>query len=94
MVPLCRIGGKIVVVGVHEGEAQIDLRGLCFKEITLIGSRVYRYPDFEKGIDLIQSNKNRFSSLITNRINLESIVKEMKELDKGEGLKSLVNLQA
>jgi len=93
LVSLCKIGGRAVVVGIHRGvEGWIDLKNLCYKEITLFGSRNYHYPDFEKGIELIRNNKTRFGSFITNKIDLEDLAEEIRKLEKGEGVKSLVKL--
>lgn len=92
IIDLCRIGGKIIITGLHKGFASLNFRELTFKEISLIGSRVYRYPDFEKTINLIENNKDRFSSIIVNRIELTDIVGEIERLNKGEGLKTLIKL--
>lgn len=92
LIDLCRIGGKIIITGLHKGFASLNFRGLTFKEISLVGSRVYRYPDYEKTINLIEGNKSRFNSIIVNQIELKDIVGEIEKLIKGEGLKTLVKL--
>ena len=43
-------------------------------------------------INLIENNKDRFNSIIVNRIELTNIVGEIERLNKGEGLKTLIKL--
>lgn len=47
MTKLVRVGGMICMTGIHKAPRPVDLRDLNFKELTLIGSRVYTKHEFE-----------------------------------------------
>jgi 2-desacetyl-2-hydroxyethyl bacteriochlorophyllide A dehydrogenase len=53
MVDLVRPRGRIVMVGVHKEPHAVDLRGVCFKEISLVGSRVYTFEDYRRAVAMI-----------------------------------------
>ncbi len=88
---ISRIGGRIAVVGVYKEQAPVDLREVCFNELTIIGSRVYRYPDFEKVMDLILKDLDRLSSIITEKMELDQIGRGMKLLNEGRAMKVLIH---
>lgn len=52
-----RVRGQIVIVGVHKKPAPIDLRDVCFKEIDMVGVRVYTTEDFVEAVALINDGK-------------------------------------
>ena len=53
MCQLVRTRGKVVVVGVHKEPHPVDLQTLNFREITMIGTRVYTRGDFQKALQVI-----------------------------------------
>lgn len=50
-----RVLGTIVVVGVYKSPAEVDLQSITFKEITVVGVRVYTRADVEEAVSLIES---------------------------------------
>ena len=52
MTTLVRSRGRIVNLGVFKKPAEVDLQAINFKEIELLGSRVYERRDFQSAIDL------------------------------------------
>ncbi|MDO5719699.1 MAG: alcohol dehydrogenase catalytic domain-containing protein [Actinomycetaceae bacterium] len=52
-----RIRGQIVIVGVHKTPVPIDLRDVCFKEIDMVGVRVYTTEDFVEAVALINDGE-------------------------------------
>ena len=62
---LTRIRGTMVVVGSYKKPAEVDLLKIEFKELTVIGTRVYRQDDFRIAIDLLRKNQEAIESLIT-----------------------------
>ena len=48
-----RVRGAIVVVGVYKQPVPVDLQGICFKEQSVIGVRVYTSADVTSAIELI-----------------------------------------
>jgi threonine dehydrogenase-like Zn-dependent dehydrogenase len=52
MTALVRCRGGIVNLGVFKKPAEVDLQAINFREITIVGSRVYSRQDFEDAIRL------------------------------------------
>ncbi|MCG8550564.1 MAG: alcohol dehydrogenase catalytic domain-containing protein [Desulfobacterales bacterium] len=50
MCGLARSRGTIVMAGVHKDPHAVDLRTLNFREITLVGSRVYTRSDYKAAV--------------------------------------------
>ena len=48
-----RVRGSIVVVGVYKAPTEIGLQAVAFKELTMIGVRVYTRADMERAVELI-----------------------------------------
>ncbi|MCL3859497.1 zinc-binding dehydrogenase [Actinotalea sp. K2] len=48
-----RVLGRIVVVGVYKQPTPLDLQGICFKEQSMVGVRVYTSADMTRAIELI-----------------------------------------
>jgi threonine dehydrogenase-like Zn-dependent dehydrogenase len=52
MTALVRCRGGIVNLGVFKKPAEVDLQAVNFREITIVGSRVYSRQDFEDAVQL------------------------------------------
>jgi threonine dehydrogenase-like Zn-dependent dehydrogenase len=44
------------VVGVHKAPAPVDLRAVCFKELSVRGVRVYTRADVVRAIELVATD--------------------------------------
>jgi 2-desacetyl-2-hydroxyethyl bacteriochlorophyllide A dehydrogenase len=51
-----RVLGSVVVVGVHKAPAPVDLRAVCFKELSVRGVRVYTRADVVQAIELVAAD--------------------------------------
>ena len=71
MTKLVRSRGTIVNVSVFKQPPRIDMRDINFKEITLLGSRVYTKEDFQVAIDL--AKKLPLEQLVTHRYPLKKV---------------------
>ena len=60
-----RVQGTCVVVGSYKKPPEVDLLKVEFKELTLIGTRVYTRRDFEVAIAILQSGRVDLDSLLT-----------------------------
>ncbi len=74
-IEMCRVGGKIIMTGIFDGERPIDLLTLLFKEIHLLSSNSYSTTgmkrDYRIAVDLLASGLVDHESLITHRFALE-----------------------
>ncbi|MDR1936114.1 MAG: alcohol dehydrogenase catalytic domain-containing protein [Candidatus Accumulibacter sp.] len=62
---ILRVQGTGVVVGSYKKPAEVDLLKIEFKELTLIGIRVYERRDFEIATRILQSGQIDFDRLLT-----------------------------
>lgn len=62
---ILRVQGTGIVVGSYKKPAEVDLLKIEFKELTLIGTRVYTPRDFEVAIRILQSGRIDFDKLLT-----------------------------
>ena len=85
--------GKIVMVAIHAQKPSIDLFQFFWRELQLIGSRVYTAADYDKAIELIASNTIDCAKLITDCTPLSDIQKAFDTLDNApNAMKSLIEI--
>ncbi|MBS4207529.1 alcohol dehydrogenase catalytic domain-containing protein [Bacillus sp. FJAT-50079] len=65
MTKLPRTRGKIVVVGIFSEPVKVDLHRFFWRELELLGARVYESEDFEHAIRLTDSAQLPLDKLIT-----------------------------
>ena len=62
---ILRVQGTGVVVGSYKKPAEVDLLKIEFKELTLVGTRVYERRDFAAAIAILQSGRIDFNQILT-----------------------------
>ena len=90
---MARRGGKVVIAGVFEEPAELDLNRLVVYERTLIGTLGYA-GEFPTVIALLADGRLRGEPLISHRIGLDAIVTDGFEAilaDRSDKLKVLVS---
>ncbi|GAF03796.1 zinc-dependent alcohol dehydrogenase [Saccharicrinis fermentans] len=88
------IRGRIVLVAIYGEPKPVNLFKYFWKELTLIGARVYEKEDFDEAIDLITENKYPFETIITDTKPLEKIQELFESIDATpDGMKFLVDCQ-
>lgn len=94
MTEVAGIRGRIVMVAIHGQKKEIDLFKFFWKELKLIGARVYEKEDYEKSIALITANELPFEDMITDVQPLSNIQQVFENIDKNpDGLKVLMDCQ-
>ncbi|NJB82980.1 zinc-dependent alcohol dehydrogenase [Wenyingzhuangia aestuarii] len=94
MCEVAGIRGRIVMVAIHGVKKEIDLFKFFWKELKLIGARVYEKEDYEKSIQLITANELPFEQMITDVQPLSKIQTVFENIDKNpDGLKVLMDCQ-
>ncbi len=84
-------GGRIILVGLPRDVANIPPETIVRKEIEIFGSFIYFYEDFYRAMQIIK--KVEISPLISHRFPLEDIGQAFNILEKGEGIKVVINLK-
>lgn len=91
MTKLPRTRGRIVVVAIFGEAPPVDLFRFFWREIVMIGARVYEPQDFEAAIQLAASGKLPLDRIVTNTCRLDELEWAMRQLEKGgEVMKVLV----
>ena len=94
MTEVAGIRGRIVMVAIHGQKKEIDLFKFFWKELKLIGARVYEKEDYEKAITLVTANKLPFTQMITDVQPLSNIQKVFEGIDNNpDGMKVLMDCQ-
>lgn len=84
---------RIVMVAIHAQKPQIDLFQFFWRELKLIGARVYEPADYEKAIELVASGAIDADTVITDVSPLSDIQAAFEALDSSPtALKSLIKV--
>lgn len=91
LVRLTRIRGQIVIVGVFKEPVAIDMQGVIFKELSVVGSRVYEAFDFHRATDLLSQGRVDVRPLISHVLPLNETARGL-EIARGarEAMKVLL----
>ena len=94
MTEIAGIRGRIVMVAIHGQPRPVNLFKFFWKELQLIGARVYEKEDYEEAIQLITENELPFEKMITKVEPLSNIQNVFEGIDKNpDGMKVLLNCQ-
>ena len=86
---------RIVMVAIHAQKPQIDLFQFFWRELRLIGARVYEPEDYEKAIRIVTSGGVDADTVITDIAPLANIQQAFEALDRSpSALKSLIKIGA
>lgn len=84
--------GRVVVVAIHSRPQGVDLFAVFWKELEIIGARVYERDDFDEAIRLIGEGVIPVKYLITDVVPLSEAVVAIERLGSGSDvLKILVD---
>ncbi|SKA34615.1 zinc-dependent alcohol dehydrogenase [Consotaella salsifontis] len=70
MTKIARVGGTICMTGIHKAPHAVDLRDLNFKELTIIGSRVYTQHEFGMSVAYALALKDDLAKIVTQTVPL------------------------
>lgn len=87
-----RTRGRLVVVGIHSQPHEVDLFQVFWRELQLIGARVYEPEDFDEAVELIAADAVTFHRLITSTLPLDRIGEAFTRLESGEDVKVMIEL--
>jgi (R,R)-butanediol dehydrogenase / meso-butanediol dehydrogenase / diacetyl reductase len=86
--------GRLVVVAIYSAAPPVNLFRVFWRELTLIGARVYERADFEKAVKLLASGAIPAAQLTSSVEPLENISEAFAELETGRAMKILIDCQA
>ncbi len=95
MTEIAGIRGRIVMVAIHGQPRTVNLFQFFWKELELIGARVYEPEDYEQAIALVNDGSLPLQKLITTVQPLKNIQKVFEDIDNNpDGMKVLLDCQA
>jgi 2-desacetyl-2-hydroxyethyl bacteriochlorophyllide A dehydrogenase len=86
--------GRLVVVAIHPTPAPVNLFRLFWRELTVVGARVYERADFEEAVGLLASGSIPAAELITAVKTLDTAAEGFAELESGSAMKVLIDCRA
>jgi 2-desacetyl-2-hydroxyethyl bacteriochlorophyllide A dehydrogenase len=92
MTKLLRTRGRIIMVAIHSEQPKVDLFRFFWRELKMIGARVYEPQDFDQAIALAASGQLPLPRLVTRVLPLEGLEPGFREMDRGgEVMKILID---
>ncbi|MGV8897125.1 MAG: zinc-dependent alcohol dehydrogenase [Rhodoglobus sp.] len=91
---LAKVRGTLVIVAIHPDPRPLDLQRVFWRELRILGARVYQRSDFEKAIELINDGTIPASFLITSIEPLTGVQQAFESLQSGAAMKILVDVAA
>jgi (R,R)-butanediol dehydrogenase / meso-butanediol dehydrogenase / diacetyl reductase len=86
--------GTLVVVAIHPEPRPVNLQRIFWRELRLLGARVYQREDFDAAVALLDAGDIPADALITKTVPLAEIQSAFDALTGGEAMKILVDVQA
>jgi 2-desacetyl-2-hydroxyethyl bacteriochlorophyllide A dehydrogenase len=89
------VRGRMVVVGIHPQPRAISLHRVFWRELTLVGARVYQRIDFERAIELVAAGEVAIDALVSRIEPLTSARAAFAALESGGNvMKVLIDCQS
>lgn len=87
--------GRLVQVAIHPTPREVNLHRFFWRELTLVGARLYEREDFENAVRLIAQGEIPADTLISRIEPLDRAAQAFEALESGAGvMKVLIDCQA
>ncbi|MEH6550601.1 MAG: alcohol dehydrogenase catalytic domain-containing protein [Pseudomonadales bacterium] len=94
MTSIAAVRARICMVAIHSEKPTVDLFQFFWKELELVGARVYQPQDFEQAIELVATHQIDLAPFITSISALADIEQAFSGMDNSpQGMKALVACQ-
>jgi 2-desacetyl-2-hydroxyethyl bacteriochlorophyllide A dehydrogenase len=84
------VRGRLVMVGIHPVPREVDLFRVFWRELTIIGARVYEPADFDAAVQLLSTGRVPADALISHVIPLQAAAEAFAVLEGRDAMKVLV----
>ncbi|WP_135076478.1 alcohol dehydrogenase catalytic domain-containing protein [Terasakiella sp. SH-1] len=93
MTAAAAVRGRIVMVAIHPNKPQVDMFQFFWRELELLGARVYEGQDFEDAIQMVTNGDIDCESMITDVRALSEITQAFEALSGNpQAMKSLIQV--
>ncbi|WP_460917425.1 zinc-dependent alcohol dehydrogenase, partial [Plantactinospora veratri] len=86
-----RVRGTVVVVAIHPQPRPMNLQRVFWRELTILGARVYERADFERAVELLAAGVVLADAVITTVVLLTEVADAFATLESGRAMKILVD---
>lgn len=94
MTEIAAVRGRICMVAIHSDKPKVDLFKFFWKELQLVGARVYESDDFDQAIELLANKSLALDNYVTSVSELDKIQNAFADLaDNPQGMKALIACQ-
>lgn len=88
-----RTRGRVVFVAIHPEPVPVDLHRIFWRELEVLGARVYEREDFERAVELLAAGSVPADALITRVVALDDTMEAFDALLSAAAMKILVDVQ-
>ena len=85
------VRGRMVVVAIHSTPPPVNLFRLFWRELTIIGARVYEREDFQEAVRLLEQGAIPADLLISRVEPIDEVAAAFAELESGRAMKVLID---
>lgn len=85
--------GRVVVVGIQAHAQPVDLPQVFWRELEILGARVYTRDDFARAIQLISNETIPVDAIISRVVPIENTMEAFLALESGQAMKILIDCQ-
>ncbi|PPF81297.1 Zn-dependent alcohol dehydrogenase [Subtercola sp. Z020] len=89
-----KVRGTVVIVAIHPQPRPLDLHRVFWRELRILGARVYQRTDFERALELLTAGEIPTGLLITQVFELADVASAFEALAGGTGMKLLVDVSS
>jgi (R,R)-butanediol dehydrogenase/meso-butanediol dehydrogenase/diacetyl reductase len=89
---VAKVRGTVVVVAIHPRPVPLDLQRVFWRELRILGARVYERRDFERAVRLVADGVVPAADLITEVVDLAQVSDAFATLEGGAAMKVLVDV--
>ncbi|MGQ7297789.1 zinc-dependent alcohol dehydrogenase [Quadrisphaera sp. KR29] len=90
-VSVLAVRGRLCQVGIHAQPRTVDLHRFFWRELELLGARLYQREDFARAVELVASGEVPAARLISDVVPLERVGEAFAALAGGGAVKVLVD---
>lgn len=90
---LAAVRGRIIVVAIHPTPREVNLQRVFWRELTILGARVYQRADFDRAVGLLAAGEIPTNLLISKIEPLERAGDAFAALAGGGVMKVLIDCQ-
>ncbi|MDG9675971.1 aldo/keto reductase [Micromonospora sp. DH14] len=88
---LLAVRGRLVVVAIHPQPREVDLHRIFWRELEVIGVRVYQHEDYAEAVRLVHGGQVPADRLISRIVPLDEVAQAFQALAAGGDVKVLID---